>query len=155
MTRQNIYRVKVVREGRPKYCEVLSQPQNVYDFLKREIGNETREVFVAIFLNTKNVPLHWSLISIGTLSSSVIHPREAFAPGVIEQEVSINAVAHKAAAIIIAHNHPSGDPTPSPEDTTLTQRLVNAGEVLGIAVLDHLILGDTGYFSFKEEGLLR
>lgn len=154
MARQKIYRVKLVKEGRPKYCEPLTQPKQVYEFLKQELGHETREVFVAIFLNARHLPLHWAIISIGSLSASLVHPRDAFAPGIVEQQLYTEAIAQKSAAVIIVHNHPSGDTMPSNEDKCLTERLVKAGEILGIEVLDHIIIGESGYFSFKERGLL-
>ena len=83
-------------------------------------------------------------VSIGDLSSSIVHPREVF----------LEAIRHSAASLIVAHNHPSGDPTPSPEDIQVTRRLVEAGDILGIDVLDHIILGDNRWISLKERGLM-
>jgi len=84
------------------------------------------------------------VVSVGDLSSSIVHPREVFT----------EAIRRSAASLIVAHNHPSGDPTPSPEDVSVTRRLVEAGEVLGIDVLDHIVLGDNRYISLKERGLM-
>ena len=144
MARPKIYRVKVVKEGCPTYCEPLNHPKSVSDFLKKVMGSDTRDLIVAIFLHTKNIPLMWSIISIGFPSSSLVHPCDVFAPGMVEQGVYTEAIAQKAACVIVTYNHPSGDATPSPEDTSLTQRLVAAGNILGIDRVDHLIIGDTG-----------
>ena len=95
-------------------------------------------------INSKNKVLQIEQISEGSLNSSVVHPREVFMP----------AVLHHAAAILAAHNHPSGDPTPSKEDKDLTKTLAEAGKYMGIPVLDHIIIGDASYFSFKEHSYL-
>ena len=95
-------------------------------------------------LNSKGVIIAEENISIGDLSSSIVHPREAF----------LGAVRKSAAAVIFIHNHPSGDPEPSPEDIRTTKRLSEAGRILGIRVLDHVIIGDGVYSSFKEKGIL-
>jgi DNA repair protein RadC len=101
---------------------------------------------VVILLDRKNAPIGINTVSIGSLTASVVHMREVFKP----------AILANAAAILGGHNHPSGDPAPSHEDRALTQRLVDAGKLLGIAVHDHIVLGDgtTAYFSFADEGLL-
>ncbi len=102
----------------------------------------THERFLAVLLNTKNRIISIRQISEGSLTSAVVHPREVYAPAI---------VAH-AAAILVAHNHPSGDPYPSIGDETLTIALTKAGDTIGIPLLDHLIIGDGRYYSFKEHG---
>lgn len=110
----------------------------------RDLGTKKKEHFVAIYLDTRNSEIAREVISVGTLNSSLVHPREVFEP-------AIRYVAH---SVIVAHNHPSGDLTPSHEDVLLTKKLVDAGKLLDIRVLDHVILGQKGFFSFKEKGLL-
>lgn len=122
---------------------VISSPADVESLLRGRIANLDRENFVAVLLNTKNEVLESPTISVGTLSSSLVHPREVFKP----------AIRASAAGIVLAHNHPSGKVEPSREDRDVTQRLVGAAEIIGIEVLDHVILGD-GYFSMKEHGML-
>ena len=99
---------------------------------------------MALYLNAKNQILKQEIISIGSLFSNMVHPREVFAP----------ALEVRAAAVVLGHNHPSGDPTPSPEDQSLTQRLTAAGDLMGIEVLDHLVIGTNRYVSLKETGLI-
>ncbi len=104
-----------------------------------------REHFVSLHLNSKNQLIREVLVSVGSLSTSVVHPREVFSA----------AVRDSTAALIFLHNHPSGDPTPSREDRDCTQRLLRAGRILGIRVLDHIILGHDDYFSFADAGQLQ
>lgn len=106
----------------------------------RNIKDLKREYFVAVFLNARNQVIQTETISVGSLSASLVHPREVFAP----------AVASSAARVILGHNHPSGDVTPSREDIDLTRRIVQAGEIMGIEVLDHLIVGSDRFISLKE-----
>jgi DNA repair protein RadC len=103
-----------------------------------------KEHVVALYLNARHQELLFETVSIGTLTASLIHPREVFAP----------ALAARAASVLVAHNHPSGDATPSPEDCEITRRLCRAGELLGVPLLDHLIIAEEGWFSFRERGLL-
>ncbi|MDO9573706.1 MAG: DNA repair protein RadC, partial [Candidatus Contubernalis sp.] len=103
-----------------------------------------KEYFKVILLNTKNQIISTELISIGSLNSSIVHPREIFSV----------AVKKVSAAVILVHNHPSGDPTPSREDIEVTKRIVQAGEIIGISVLDHMIIGEGRYYSFREGGLI-
>ena len=113
----------------------------------RELGDLAslrKEHFVALYLDACHRPLHRETVSVGTLTASLVHPREVFAP----------ALERPAAALIVAHNHPSGDPAPSREDRETTRRLCEAGRILGLPVLDHLIVASRGYFSFRERGLL-
>ena len=104
----------------------------------------TREQFLVILLNSKNLIIGTEIVSEGTLTNSVVHPREVFQPPILQH----------AAAICVAHNHPSGDPSPSREDKELTAVLQQAGLTLGIPLLDHLIIGDGAYYSFQEDGAL-
>ena len=119
---------------------LLAAPRDVAAFLLPRYGASPVERFGIFSLSTKHRVLRTEILSIGTLDASLVHPREVFRM----------AAMHRAAAIVIFHNHPSGDPTPSVDDAALTERLVQAGILMGIEVLDHLILADTRYFSFKE-----
>ena len=109
-----------------------------------DIKDQQREHFKTLFLNARNQIVHAELTSIGSLSSAIVHPREVFQW----------AVQYHAASVILAHNHPSGDVSPSQDDINLTRRLVQAGEILGIDVLDHLIVGADDFISLKERGLI-
>ena len=108
------------------------------------LGSLKKEHFVALYLDACHRPLHRETVSVGTLTASLVHPREVFAP----------ALERPAAALIVAHNHPSGDPQPSREDRETTRRLCEAGRILGLPVLDHIIVAARGYFSFRERGLM-
>jgi len=123
--------------------EPLSSPQEVADYLMPRLSFLAQEHFLALHLNTKNRLLGTETITIGTLDSSLVHPREVFK----------GAIRQSSAALILAHNHPSGDPHPSKEDIHLTRRLKESGELLGIPILDHVIIGNRNYYSMKEEGL--
>lgn len=103
-----------------------------------------KEHFVVLYLNAKNQLVHKETISMGTLNANLVHPREVFEP----------ALKYSAAQIIAAHNHPSGDPKPSEDDLDLTKRLTEAGKMMGIDVMDHVIVPKNSYFSFKEEKLI-
>jgi DNA repair protein RadC len=122
----------------------IRQPGDVFNYLQLDLMGEKREHFISLLLDTKNGVMHRHTVSIGDLSSSIVHPREVFA----------EAVRRSASSMIVAHNHPSGDPTPSPEDIAVTRRLVEAGEILGIDVLDHIIVGDSKFISLKERGMM-
>jgi DNA repair protein RadC len=130
---------RVRNPGRP----VISSPADVDGLLRGRIANLDRENFVVVLLNTKNEVIEFPTISVGTLSASLVHPREVFKP----------AIRASAAGVILAHNHPSGRVEPSREDREVTGRLKEAARIIGIEVLDHVILGD-GYFSMKEHGIL-
>lgn len=122
----------------------LSNPRAVFQFLAPRMSHLDREQFVVVLLNAKNHVLDVESVSEGTLTASLVHPREIFK----------SAIRRSAHAMILAHNHPSGDPSPSREDREVTQRLVSAGRLLGIEVLDHLVIGDGRYVSFRERGLV-
>ena len=128
----------------PERVQVTSS-RVIAELLLPRHGNRAVEEFGAVLLDTKHRVLRTVVVSVGTLDSSVVHPREVFR----------EATKAGAAAVVLFHNHPSGDPRPSPDDIELTERLVAAGVVLGIEVLDHVILADTRYFSFKEHGIAR
>jgi DNA repair protein RadC len=112
----------------------------VAQFLTGLLSDEPVEVFVVLCLDTKHKLIAYHELSRGTLDSTLVHPRELFKA----------AMLANAASVVIGHNHPSGDANPSPDDIALTRRLVQSGELLGITVLDHLILGDQTYYSFQE-----
>ena len=120
----------------------ISCPGDAANYMMPKLRYETHEYFVVIMLNTKNRIIDTKTIAEGSLTSAVVHPREAYSPAVIRH----------AAVIIAIHNHPSGDPYPSSEDKKLTESLDKAGEVLGIPLMDHIIIGDGKYYSFKEHG---
>ncbi|RJP71362.1 MAG: JAB domain-containing protein [Candidatus Abyssobacteria bacterium SURF_17] len=122
---------------------VIKTAKDVARLMAPEMQSLDREHFKVLFLNTKNHVLQIHTVSIGSLNASVVHPRECFGP----------AIAAKAAAIILVHNHPSGDVEPSPEDLSLTRRLIAAGELLGIKVLDHVIIAGNRHLSLIERGV--
>lgn len=122
----------------------LSCPQDVADFLMPRLRYAAREQFVVILLNGKNKVIGTEVVSEGSLSNSIVHPREVYAP----------ALLHHAAAIMVAHNHPSGDPHPSTEDKEVTRLLERSGKVLSIPLIDHVIIGDGKYYSFLENEAL-
>lgn len=144
--RVNLVSIKMVRERSVLYeGRKISTPDDAIrlakDFIE-DIENLDREVFICIYNNTKNEPTAFEVISTGSLNASIVHPRE----------VMKSAILSNSNSMIFLHNHPSGDPTPSDEDKTITQRLKEAGELLGIRVLDHIVVGSEKYYSFKEEG---
>jgi DNA repair protein RadC len=122
----------------------ITSPLDVKDLLMEEMRFLEKEHFKTILLNIKNHVISIEDISIGSLNSSIVHPREVFKP----------AIRRSSASIILVHNHPSGDPTPSREDIEVTTRLVDAGKILGIGVLDHIIIGNNSILSLKEKGLM-
>jgi len=126
----------------PYKSKELGSPEKVYKLVKNKLADYSREHFYLIVLNSRN----WSIneISVGTLSASLVHPREVFA----------EAIKNKAASIVLVHNHPSGDPEPSEDDLEITKRLVEAGKILGIEVVDHIIVVKNSFFSFKDKGLI-
>jgi DNA repair protein radc len=123
---------------------VIRKPEDAAKLVMEDLRSELKEHFVCLFLNTKNQVLARETLSVGTLNASLVHPREVFRP----------AIKRGSASIICLHNHPSGDPTPSPEDISLTRRLHEAGSLIGIDVLDHIVIGDGRFVSLKEQGYL-
>ncbi|MBE6081254.1 MULTISPECIES: RadC family protein [Tissierellales] len=122
----------------------VSSPEVLVNLLMEEMRYLKKEYFKIAILNTKNNIISIETISVGNLNSSIVHPREVF-----------NLAIRKSAnSIILIHNHPSGDPNPSPEDINITNRLIEAGNIVGITVLDHIIIGDNRYVSFKERSII-
>ncbi|SHH94290.1 RadC family protein [Clostridium grantii] len=121
----------------------IKSPKDAVDFLMEEMRYLREEHLKVIMLNTKNIVISVKDVSIGSLNSSIVHPREVF----------LDAIKKSSASIIICHNHPSGDPSPSKEDIEITKRLIECGKLLGIEILDHLIIGNGIYISLKEKGI--
>lgn len=119
-------------------------PETIFE-LTADIRRSNREHFVGFYLNSRNQVLRREIISIGSLNASIVHPREVFIP----------ALAVSAASLILAHNHPSGDPSPSEEDLAITRRITESGRLLGVELLDHVVVARDAYTSFKERRLLR
>ncbi len=122
----------------------IRSPKDAASYLMPDMVSLQQEHFVVLFLNVKNQILHKQTIFIGSLNASIVHPREIFR----------EAVKRSAASIICAHNHPSGNPTPSAEDIDVTKRLLEAGKLMGIELLDHVIIGDHQFISLKEKGYM-
>jgi DNA repair protein RadC len=141
-----IYKISLVREGRLScYQQQTRSSADASTLLHTYLADVEREHFVVIFLTQKNRAIGVNTVSVGSLTASIVHPREVFK----------GAILSNAASIICGHNHPSGDCQPSQEDRAITQRLKEAGALLGINVLDHLVIGADGrYFSFADENLL-
>jgi DNA repair protein RadC len=148
---KNLFGLKLIKAVAERYLEkklihkdAINDSKALFDYLHHSIGDKNREFFKIIFLNSKNQVIAASTISEGTLTASSVYPRE-----VIQA-----ALSHDAAALIFAHNHPSGDPKPSSEDVAVTRQLVFAGKVMGMVVHEHLIIGDNRYFSFADQGYI-
>ncbi len=121
---------------------VVHSPKQVLD-IADDIRRRKKEHFLVLYLNARNQLIHKETVSIGSLNANIVHPREVFQP----------AIGNCAASIILVHNHPSGDTTPSSDDIQVTERMVTAGEIMGIEVLDHVIVSERGFCSLKEERL--
>ncbi len=146
---KNSFGIKLIRAAADRYLRSrvleknpLGNAEEVFEYLKYNMSDRTRECFLVIFLDAKNRVLETEVLFEGTLTASAVYPRE----------VVRAALAHHAAALIFAHNHPSGDPSPSREDMDITRRLVNACRVMGLTVHEHLIIGRDGYYSFADQG---
>ena len=126
-----------------KKAGIYLKPRDIWEEL-RDIRDQKKEHFVVFYLDTRNQEIKRDIVSIGTLNYNLVHPREVFEP----------AVKNLAASVIVAHNHPSGCLEPSDEDLSLTKRLAQAGKLLGIELLDHVIVTREGFMSFKQKGLL-
>lgn len=143
--RVDIVQVKLVREKTMMYKNRrIRSPHDAYELMKEFLGDVDREHFIVLCLDTKNQPTCIQTVHIGSLNSSIVHPREVLKP----------AILSNSASIICFHNHPSNDSSPSPEDIAVTKRLVEAGEIIGIDVVDHLILCEDNFRSLKESGYL-
>ena len=132
------------REPHPTKPGAFLSPEAVFERYRSRLGGEKRETFVALLLDAKNRLIRDVTVSLGSLTQSIVHPREAFQP----------AIRDSAAAVIFVHNHPSGDTEPSREDADITRRLKQTGDVIGIRVLDHVIVSETGFTSLANKGLL-
>ncbi|MGF9796874.1 JAB domain-containing protein [Brevibacillus agri] len=142
--RVNIVRIQMVKEASLLYpTRRVRMASDVVELFREFLQETDREQFFLLCLNTKNEPTAIHAVSIGSLDSSIAHPREVFKA----------AILANSASVIVAHNHPSGDPTPSNPDIEVTKKLQEAGELLGITLLDHIIVGSEGaYYSLKERG---
>jgi len=129
--------------GKKTQLKRILSPRDVFDEL-RDIRESRKEHFVVFFLDARNQQIRREIVSVGTVNASLVHPREVFEP----------AVRHTAVQVVVAHNHPSGDKEPSGEDIGVNRRLVAAGKVLGIELIDHVIVTSREYLSFKSRGLL-
>jgi len=127
-----------------EHLDRFTSPRQVFDYFHHEFRDTRKEYFLTLLLDGKNRIIRRVQVSEGSLNQSIVHPREVFIP----------AVKESAAAIILVHNHPTGDPAPSSEDIAITRRLREAGDIMGIKVLDHIIIGDGEFVSFVERGLL-
>jgi DNA repair protein RadC len=122
----------------------IRSPSDVFDLVKWQLMHLKHEEFRVLFLNTKNHVIANEVLSMGSLNASIVHPREVFR----------ESVKRSSASIICVHNHPSGDPSPSQEDISMTTRLVEAGSIIGIEVLDHIVIGHENWISLKEKGFM-
>lgn len=145
MYRIPIYKVMLVKDSNHSSdTKQVKQPADAYEILSSYLAGQDRENFVILMLDTKHKVIGINTVSVGNLNSSLVHPREVFKP----------AILSNAAAIVLGHNHPSGDTTPSSEDVDVTKRLSEAGKLLGIEILDHVIVGDGNFASMKERGYI-
>jgi DNA repair protein RadC len=141
--RVRIVSLKLVKESSLLYeNRTIRSPKDGYDLIKQYLGDDDREHFVVVCLDTKNQPTSIHTCHIGSLNASIVHPREVFK----------SAILSNSASILVGHNHPSGNATPSKEDIEVTKRLVGASQLLGIELLDHIVLGDNTFVSLKEKG---
>lgn len=132
------------RRYRGKAPKVIRGPDDVVAVIGKKLRKEKREHFVVLLLNARHEVLGRETVSVGSLNASIVHPREVFRPAILQA----------AASIVLVHNHPSGDAEPSEEDVGISKRLVECGELLGIAVLDHVIVASRGVVSFRSRQLL-
>lgn len=143
--RIDIVSLRIVKESSILYADRrINSPDTVVNLFRNFLEDCDREKLIVCCLNAKNEPTSITTVSIGSLNSSIVHPREVFK----------TAIMSNAASIIIAHNHPSGDTTPSKEDRDITLRLKESGDIIGIKLLDHIIIGYDNYLSLKEEGYI-
>lgn len=142
----DIVRVKLTGNGKLKRNGVkrISGPEDVYKLIGQELSSYDRELFCMISMDAKGQPINLNIVSVGTLDASMVHPREIFK----------TALLSNAAFVAFAHNHPSGDPQPSKEDLAVTERLKEAGKLLGISVWDHVIVGENAYYSINSQTLI-
>ena len=129
-------------DKKPVKRDRVKKPEEVWELVQGRLAGKKEEHFLAVFLNIRSHVIKTEEISVGSLDASIVHPRELFK----------KAMKATAASVVLVHNHPSGDPEPSNEDIQLTKRLVEVGELMGIAVLDHVIVGEDTFISMKREG---
>ena len=143
--RVDIVSIKMIRESSILYeNRKISSPKDAVELLKKFLDGADREQFITCCMDIKNQPTSINVVSVGTVNSSLVHPREVFK----------TAILGNSSSIIVAHNHPSGDPSPSKEDIDITERLREVGKIIGINVIDHIIIGDNRYVSLKEKGVI-
>ena len=135
---------RMTRLGKDNNRYKITSPDDIKIIYMEQLRHLTKEIFMVLALNTRNEVIRELRISIGSLSETIVHPREVFS----------EVIKEPAASVILIHNHPSGDPDPSGNDKKTTRRLVEAGKILGIKILDHVIIGNRNIFSFKENGLM-
>ena len=145
------YRINLVRDEHVRFnAQTLNNPTDAQKYIQdmiNKMGQPDREQFCVLMLNAKNVTIGMNIVSVGGLTSAPVHPRDVLKP----------AILANAAALILAHNHPSGDLTPSSADKAITHKIIQAAEIMGIAVHEHLIISmeDDGYYSFAEHGYIQ
>lgn len=143
--RINIISIKMVREASVLYdIRKIDSPKDGAELGKRFLQDLDREQLIVCCLDTKNQPTAINVVSVGSLNTSIVHPREVFKP----------AILSNSASIILFHNHPSGDPEPSKEDISISERIKESGIILGIKLIDHIIIGNDSYCSLKERGVV-
>ncbi len=136
--------LRLERERSAPKCPLLT-PEQAYFWIRDRIAHLKKEVFGVILQDVRGNALKWVEVSVGTLTETLVHPREVFHP----------AIEHRAATLILAHNHPSGDPSPSPHDIHLTRTLLQASKIVGIPINDHIIVSSSGFISLKTEGIIK
>lgn len=134
--------LRAAKEAQPPQS-LLKTPEAAYEIAKTEIGHYQKEALLVLLCDVRSRLIHREVVAIGTLSEVLVHPREVFNP----------AVRHQAHSLILAHNHPSGDPTPSQKDIELTRHLLQSAKVMGIPLEDHLVIAKNGFFSMRQKGL--
>ena len=149
MPKKNTYKldqvsIRMVKERPLISDEPINSPEKAVELVHELLKDYDREVFAVVNFQTNLQPINLNIVSIGALNASLVHPREMLK----------SIVLSNAAAVMMVHNHPSGDPAPSRADIQTTRRLAESGQLLGIRVLDHIIIGDGTYFSFKESGMI-
>lgn len=149
---KNVFGIKLIKAAADRYLnkklihrEQVGNSRELFNYLTHALRDRSREAFLGIFLDAKNRIISVETLFEGTLTASAVYPRE----------VVRSALDHRAAAVIFAHNHPSGDTDPSEEDISITRKLVAACRLMGITVHEHLIIGNNGYFSFADQGYMR
>jgi DNA repair protein RadC len=141
-----VFRVSLVKDHTLSYAtaSLILSPLEVYELVKEYLQGTDREHVIVVFLDSRSAVIGMNTVSVGTLTESLVHPREVFK----------GAILANAASVIVAHNHPSGEALASEADMSVTTKLKEAGRILGIPLEDHVIVGEVGYFSFRQQGML-